>query len=213
MTQKERQERSKEEIYRAAMAEFGSRGYDGANMEHICADHGISKGMMYHYYSSKDELFLLCAERTFRELTDYVAQGMDALDETDIPQAIKGFFMLREGFFQDRPNEKAVFESAMLRPPRHLAGQIQELRAPIRRLNREFIERMVARMPLRQDLEPEKVSRYLAGIEPFFQNILNSFHETQDLHAMLNASGELLNMVLFGVLRQNGGAEARPTQT
>ena len=31
MTQKERQERSKEEIYRAAMAEFGSRGYDGAN--------------------------------------------------------------------------------------------------------------------------------------------------------------------------------------
>ena len=49
MTQKERQERSKEEIYRAAMAEFGSRGYDGANMEHICADHGISKGMMYHY--------------------------------------------------------------------------------------------------------------------------------------------------------------------
>ena len=101
----------------------------------------------------------------------------------------------------------------MLRPPRHLAAQIQELRAPIRRLNREFIERMVARMPLRQDLEPEKVSRYLAGIEPFFQDILNSFHETQDLHAMLNASGELLNMVLFGVLRQNGGAEERPTQT
>lgn len=106
MTQKERQERSKEEIYRAAMAEFGSRGYDGANMEHICADHGISKGMMYHYYSSKDELFLLCAERTFRELTNYVAQGMDALNETDIPQAIKGFFMLREGFFRTGPMKK-----------------------------------------------------------------------------------------------------------
>lgn len=37
---------------------------------------------------------------------------------------------------------------------------------------------------------------------PFFQDILNSFQETQDLHAMLNASGELLNMVLFGVLRR-----------
>ena len=213
MTQKERQERSKEEIYRAAMEEFGTRGYDGANMEHICADHGISKGMMYHYYSSKDELFLLCAERTFRELTDYVAQGVDALDGTDILQAFKSFFMLREGFFQGRPWEKTVFESAMLRPPRHLAGQIQALRAPIRRLNREFIERTVARMPLRPELEPEKVSRYLAGIEPFFQDILNSFHETQDLHTMLNASGELLNMVLFGVLRQDGGAEERLPQT
>lgn len=48
---------------------------------------------------------------------------------------------------------------------------------------------------------------------PFFQDILNSFQETQDLHAMLNASGELLNMVLFGVLRQDGGAEERPPQT
>ena len=213
MTQKERQERSREEIYQAALEEVGTSGYDNVNMERVCGNHWISKGMMYHYYSSKDELFLLCAERTFRELTNYVAQGMDALDETDIPQAIKGFFLLREGFFKTRPQEKTVFESAMLRPPHHLAGQIQELRAPIRRLNREFIERMVARMPLRQDLEPEKVSRYLAGIEPFFQDILNSFHETQDLHAMLNASGELLNMVLFGVLRQNGGAEERPPQT
>lgn len=215
MTQKERQERSKEEIFRAAMDEFGTRGYDGVNMEHICADHGISKGMMYHYYSGKDELFLICADRTFRELTAYVEQGMGALEELDIPAAIKGFFMLREGFFENRPKEKTVFESAMLRPPRHLNGQIQELRAPIRQLNRQFIERLAARMPLRQGLEPEKVSCYLAGIEPFFQDILNSFqdkHPAQDLHAMLEVSGELLNMILFGVLRQAEGAETGRTQ-
>lgn len=202
MTQKERQEKSREEIYQAAMEEFGTRGYDGVNMERICADHGISKGMMYHYYSSKDELFLLCADRTFRELTDFVGRGMGELEALDIPEAIEGFFMLRENFFCHRPREKMVFESAMLRPPRHLAEQIQALRAPIRQLNRRFIERMTARMPLRKELDPEKVSRYLAGIEPFFQDILNGFHETRDLHTMLEASGELLNMVLFGVLRQ-----------
>lgn len=215
MTQKERQERSKEEIYQAAMEEFGTRGYDGVNMEHICSGHGISKGMMYHYYSSKDELFLLCADRTFRELTNYVEQGMDALEELDIPEAIKGFFMLREGFFQTRPKEKMVFESAMLRPPRHLNEQIQSLRAPIRQLNRKFIERLVDRMPLRQELEPDRVSSYLAGIEPFFQDILNSFqdkHPPQDLHAMLEASGELLNMLLFGVLRQTESSQFQTKQ-
>lgn len=210
MTQKERQERSKEEIYRAAMEEFGAKGYDGVNMERICADHGISKGMMYHYYSGKDELFLLCAERTFRELTDYVAQGMDELEELDVTEAVKRFFLLREGFFQSRPKEKAVFESAMLRPPRHLMEQIQALRAPIRQLNQKFIERLAARMPLRSGLEPEKVSGYLAAIEPFFQDILNSAQgkcPAQDLHAMLEASGKLLDMILFGVLRQAGETE------
>lgn len=50
MTQKERQDRSKEEICRAAMEEFGTLGYDKVTMERICGNHGISKGMMYHYY-------------------------------------------------------------------------------------------------------------------------------------------------------------------
>ena len=57
MTQKERQERSRQEIFRAAMEEFGTRGYEEVTMERICSGHGISKGMMYHYYSNKDELF------------------------------------------------------------------------------------------------------------------------------------------------------------
>lgn len=52
MTQKERQDRSKEEICRAAMEEFGTLGYDKVTMERICGNHGISKGMMYHYYSN-----------------------------------------------------------------------------------------------------------------------------------------------------------------
>ena len=53
MTQKERQERSRKEIYQAALEEFGTYGYDKVNMERICGNHGISKGMTYHYYSNK----------------------------------------------------------------------------------------------------------------------------------------------------------------
>ena len=64
MKQEERKEKSKEEIYQAALEEFGTYGYDNVSIEQICNRHGISKGMMYHYYSSKDQLFLLCVERT-----------------------------------------------------------------------------------------------------------------------------------------------------
>ena len=188
MTQKERQERSRKEIYQAALEEFGTYGYDKVNMERICGNHGISKGMMYHYYSNKDELFLLCVERTFQELR----------------AAVKDFFMIRERFFQLHPQQKLVFESAMLRPPKHLAAQIQALRAPMRRLNQEFIEGLIDKMPLRPDLKPEMVTRYLETIESLFQNMIVSYqggHPAQDFHAMLETAGELLNMVLFGILR------------
>lgn len=99
---------------------------------------------------------------------------------------------------------KLVFESAMLRPPKHLAAQIQALRAPMRRLNQEFIEGLIDKMPLRPDLKPEMVTRYLETIESLFQNMIVSYqggHPAQDFHAMLETAGELLNMVLFGILR------------
>ena len=46
MTQKERQERSRKEIFQAAMEEFGTNDYDQVTMESICTRHKISKGMM-----------------------------------------------------------------------------------------------------------------------------------------------------------------------
>lgn len=94
MTQKERQERSRKEIYQAALEEFGTYGYDKVNMERICGNHGISKGMMYHYYSNKDELFLLCVERTFQELRAHVERDMAHLSGEDTAAAVKDFFMI-----------------------------------------------------------------------------------------------------------------------
>ena len=67
MKQQERQERSRREIFQAAMEEFGAHGYDKVSMENLCTRHGISKGMMYHYYSNKDELFLLCVQDVFQK--------------------------------------------------------------------------------------------------------------------------------------------------
>ena len=55
MKQRERQERSKNGIIEAAFEEFAEKGYDAATMDGICL-HGISKGMLYHYFSNKDEL-------------------------------------------------------------------------------------------------------------------------------------------------------------
>ena len=206
MTQKERQDRSREEIYRAALEEFGTLGYERVNMERICGQHGISKGMMYHYYSNKDELFLLCVERTFADLKAHVERDMGELAGQDIVDAIKNFFMLREYYFQLHPRQKVIFEDAMLHPPKHLIEKIQELRAPIREVNRQFIRQLVARMPLRAEIEPKKAARYLESVEYFFQSAMKNYHSgrsEEDLHAMFETAGEMMDMVLFGILRQS----------
>ena len=106
MTQKERQERSRKEIFQAAMEEFGTNDYDQVTMESICTRHKISKGMMYHYYSGKDELFLQCVDAVFRNLKEYVEQKMPAAEQKDVFQAIKEFFVLREYFLAAGPGKR-----------------------------------------------------------------------------------------------------------
>jgi AcrR family transcriptional regulator len=59
----ELKEKRKEEIFEAAVHCFNEKGYAATTIEIIAAKAKISKGGLYHYFSSKKELFL--------ELFDY----------------------------------------------------------------------------------------------------------------------------------------------
>lgn len=141
MTQKERQERSRREILRAAMEEYGAHGYDAVSMENICARHGISKGMMYHYYSNKDELFLLCVGTIFSQLQKEIESRAPSLVEEETLYAVRDFCLLREDYFQRNPQQKLIFETALLRPPRQLAEAIHTLHRPLYEVNQRFFMR------------------------------------------------------------------------
>lgn len=202
MKQRERQARSRQEIYQAALEEFGASGYENTKMEAICTRHGISKGMMYHYYSGKDDLFLLCVGRTFEELKAGVEARIPALADKAPPEAIREFFLLREVYFQDHPQQKQIFECAMLRPPAHLQAQIRQLRAPLQQLNRRFLAQQLEKLPLRPGLHRDRAIKYLGSAEYCFRGALDTYCEQQDgadLHTLLTASGELLDMILFGI--------------
>ena len=205
MTQQERQERSRNEIAQAAMEEFGSYSYDKVTMERICSGHGISKGMMYHYYSSKDELFLLCVQITFDTLKNYVEEHTAALNGRNTAGAIRDYFMIREQFFQCHPKESNIFENAMLRPPVHLQNQIWLLHRPIQEMNRQFLEHVVANMALRPGLSQERVAWYLERVESAIWSVTRQYQAEQKgggLRTMLETMQDVLDMVLVGIVRQ-----------
>lgn len=205
MKQAQRQERSRREILQAAMEEFGTYNYSDVTIDNICSRHGISKGMMYHYYSGKDDLFLLCAREMFQALKEH----MDTLPfpspgQTD-PEAIRELFRAREAYFETRPLEKHIFENVLFNTPGHLAGQLNDLRLPLRELNRQRFRQAVSQMELRAPLDEEAVSRYLECIESLFWPLVNQYQGGEsigDLPSLEAVSTQVLDMVLFGIVRQ-----------
>lgn len=204
LTQEERKAHSKELILSASMHEFGAHGYASVTVDSICAKHGISKGMLYHYYSGKDDLFLLCANQVFHELVLQLKREL-SLSEQDKPiDAIKHFFMIRERFLELHPDLKRIFVDALLNTPHHLEKEIHELRRPIRDLNRSFLKKLISGLMLREGLNTESVVCYLESIDIIFPSFIRQIcaeKKAQDLHTMLQTVENVLEMVLFGILR------------
>lgn len=201
--QTERQERSRQAIIQAAIDEFGSSDFEAVTMDRICASHGISKGMMYHYFSNKDELFLCCVSGIFQDLWNYLSENMSIPADEPIFESIKHFFGLRESFFQTRDREKHIFENAVFYPPKHLAAKIQKYREPIHEQNDHFLRQIVSKVKLRENLDQGKAIRYLNSIYQLFWNALHQYCLTEEyhgFHSTLNDAEELLEMFLFGVI-------------
>lgn len=64
-------ERRQNEILETAIEEFSAKGYKYANINTIARNAGISIGLMYKYFATKEDLFLTC-----------ISRGMDILQET-----------------------------------------------------------------------------------------------------------------------------------
>jgi len=186
MTQRERQEHAKKTIFQAALAEFGAQPYDTVTMDRICSRHGISKGMMYHYFSSKDELFLLCVKELFQSLQAYIQEESTQIQKENSHAAIRQYFMLRERFFAREPAWEVIFESAMVHMPEHL-------------------QEVIAEMSLRPAVKAEHAARYLESLECVFRRILEQYcakDDPKDARSMLAAAEEVLDMLLLGILKR-----------
>jgi transcriptional repressor BetI len=62
-------------------------GYSGITIERICAEGGVSRGLINHHFGSKDELVLQAYRTLCDEWTDYALQGMK--DTEDPVEALR----------------------------------------------------------------------------------------------------------------------------
>jgi TetR/AcrR family transcriptional regulator len=77
-------ERSKQRILHFAAEEFARKGYDGARVDEIMRRCKVSKNLIYHYFHSKEALFIAVLEGAYASLRDrQEAMGLEESDPVD----------------------------------------------------------------------------------------------------------------------------------
>jgi AcrR family transcriptional regulator len=92
----------KDRLINAAMKEFGANRFEKASTNTIVKEAGISKGLLYHYFDSKDALYSYLFEYAMTSVAVPIAEQV-GLEETDILKRIEQISHLKIKIFHQMP--------------------------------------------------------------------------------------------------------------
>ena len=202
MKREEKNQQTRRRILESALAEFSEQGYGASSVNTIGNGEGLSKGIIYHYFPTKDDLYLACVEECFQMLTDHL-QSHTNMEGQTAEERLEQYFRVRLDFFEQNPQYQRIFCDAVIMPPAHLEASIQEKKAPFDRFNIDSLNRMLEPVSLRSDLSREDV------VDTFrqYQDYINARYqmtgsEKIDIRDHEESCRRALRILLYGVVER-----------
>lgn len=204
MRQEEKTELTKAKILGAAMEEFGINGYANGSINNICKKE-INKGLIYHNYKDKDELYMICVKKSCERMIDF-------MDQENAESSMDQYMNARMRFFKENTSEAHIFFEALLDPPQHLKVQIREAMKDFEALNVRMYEKTISGLTLRENVSKEDALRYFSLFQEMFNvYFCSSAFQTMDFEEKIqiheSTIPRILNFMLYGI------AERRDTNS
>ncbi|MCI5642702.1 MAG: TetR/AcrR family transcriptional regulator [Peptoniphilus sp.] len=205
MKKQEKTQKTKERIIAAALKEFGSKSYYRASVNGICEVGKISKGLIYHNFKGKDELYLLCVKACYDELTATLkAQPFEIKSAKD---GLQNFLLIRQKFFQDNPQYANIFFNAVLQPPKHLTHELAQLRSGFDEYFSKYYLALLDFLTLRDGITKEMALEYFLGVSEMFNSYFQKKSEQNgDYRELINDHegrlSAIFDIILYGVAKE-----------
>lgn len=167
MKKEQKTELTKERIIKAAVQEFGIKGYAGFTLNALCNEYGISKGLLYHNFGGKDELYLICVEKCLTEVTDYLKEQGGQID-------LQKYMEFRFHYFSGHPLFSRILFEAVLQPPEQLKDEIKKLKREFDLFNRKVYSNAISGLVLREGVTCGDAMEYYEIMQEMFNGYFSS---------------------------------------
>ena len=161
-------DRTREGILLAAQEEFAAKGLSGGRVDEIAARAGANKRMIYHYFGSKDGLYLAALERVYEDLRG-TERTLD-LEHLEPEEAIRRLVEFNFDYTRAHPEMVSLFNNENLHRARHLkkSRKVRDLHSPFVALVDRILKRGIAKGTFRSGLDPVQVYITIASVGYFY---------------------------------------------
>ncbi|MGI5856846.1 MAG: TetR/AcrR family transcriptional regulator [Candidatus Merdivicinus sp.] len=202
MKQEERTSLTRERIIKAAMREFGVKGYAGTTLNAICGEGGIAKGLFYHNFSGKDTLYLACVDQCFAGLRAYLGEQAET-------GGLQVCMKLRFRYFAEHPLCARIFFEAVLQPPPELAAEIRTCKREFDAFNKKIYQSALSGLTLRDGVTEADALDYYEMMQEMFNGYYSSpAYAGKDFQTIMADHEErlakLVDFMLYGIAERRG---------
>jgi TetR/AcrR family transcriptional regulator len=119
-------ETSREKIIRGAIKVFANNGYEKASTTLVAKEAGLSKGLIFHYFISKDDLYAETYKEAVRLLVSQMTEQID-YSEPDLLRRLRKTVELKLRLMKRYPDILSFISEAYLNPPAMYKNELDEI--------------------------------------------------------------------------------------
>ncbi len=159
---------TKELILSAASDEFATNGLNGARVDWIVKRTGAGKNLIYHYFGSKEGLYLAVLESTYQRMRE----GQKDLNAQGLPpvEGMRALVANTFDHFVQSPALIRIMSIENIHYARHLkkSKTVRPLYAPLLKSIKTLLARGQHEGVFREDVDPVDLYISIAGLSYFY---------------------------------------------
>lgn len=159
---------TREALIVAAIQEFSGNGFAGARVDEIARAAGVNKQLVYHYFDSKQGLYLVALESVYAEIRE--KEQRLSLGSLDPQQAMTQLIGFSFDYLAEHPEFIALLTDENRNQGSHIleSERLQKMHSPFIEMLEQTLARGVANGVFRPDFDAINLYISIAGISYFF---------------------------------------------
>jgi TetR/AcrR family transcriptional regulator len=204
----------KDLIIKVAIEEFVKNGYEKASTDVITKRAGISKGILFHYFKSKKNLYLYLVNYVGELLTEKITEAIKEIQCDDFFERIKEIALAKQKVTAQYLQEAQFFADAFTNPPVAVKKEMEKIikkhYEPYQKhfmLEHVFIKDLIQTEKLREDISVDTVIHMTMFIVEQLSNKYLALYKNKQIDIINNPESiirelnDYLKIVKYGIYK------------